>query len=355
MARSGCIYGSTGSRKSTQAKWLAHRVAAVTGKATYLLSMDGGGWGPCQPEIDAGMIQPFFCDPALVPLPTLRKISQGYWPIDPSAPANQVNLTQMDYARFGGLVVEGWTSITSAAMRYLPDKGINVGGEEREKLGGFAQTIQVDGQVQQQVFRSNTRGDYGFVQNYLYGFVMNCNSLPFYYVLHTALESKTEDDDRTTIFGPAISGKKATSQCGAWVGDLIHAQDYQVERVEWVPNPAKPAEKMEQKTLDLAVRFYYRKHPDPATGILFPAKPRVTPERVKELERAFPGGYFESDESGGFDRYLAKVDELAKGQADSLAGWRERMADKVGRSGTATSVAGPMAVTQHLPAKVATK
>lgn len=332
MARSGCVYGGTGSRKTTQVKWFAHYIAESTGKATALLSMDGGGWGPCQPEIDAGMIEPFYCDPSLVPLPTLRKLSQGYWPKDPTVPANEINLVKMDYSKFGGIAAEGWTSITAAAMRYLPDRGINVGGEEREKLGGFAQTIQVDGHVQQEVFRSSTRGDYGFVQNFLYGLVMNFNSLPVRYVLYTALESKTEDDDRSTIYGPAISGKKATSQCGAWIGDLIHAQDYPLERTVIVDNPAKPGEKMEQRLLDVAVRFYYVKHPDPTTGILFPAKPRVTPERVRDLRAKFPGGYFESDETGGVDRYLSLVDSLSASQADSLKGWREKMDQKLGRA-----------------------
>jgi len=90
------------------------------------------------------------------------------------------------------------------------------------------------------------------------------------------------------------------------------------------------------------VRFYYKKHPDPATGILFPAKPRVTPERVRDLERAFPGGYFESDESGGFDRYLAKVDELSARQAESLKGWREKMDAKLGRKATAAPQPSPV-------------
>jgi len=329
MARSGCIYGSTGSRKTTQVKWFAHYIAAATGKATALLSSDGGGWGPCQPEVDAGMIEPFFCDPSFVPLPTLRKISQGYWPENASLPANQINLRRMDWDRIGGIAVEGWTSISSVGMRYLPDRGINVGGEDRTKLGGFEQTIQVEGRVVSEVLRSNTRGDFGFIQNFLYGLVMNFNSLPCRYVLYTALESKTEDDDRTTVFGPAIAGKKATAQCGSWVGDLVHAQDYTVESTVMVPNPAKPAERIESKVLDTTVRFFYKKHPDPTTGILFPAKPRVTPERVRELEKAFPGGYFESDDAGGFDRYLTLVDKLSAGQADTLKGWRQRADEKL--------------------------
>ena len=333
MARSGILYGGTGTWKTTQIKWFSHYIAETTGKATLLLSMDGGGWGPCQPEIDAGMIEPFFCDSTIVPLAILRKVSQGYWPKDPSNPYSEQGLTRMDFSKFGGVAVEGWTSITAAAMRYLPDTNKNVGGEDRWKLGGFRNNVVVDGHSVEETFLSSTRGDYGFVQNFLYGLVMNFNSLPLRYTLYTALESKTEDDDRSTIYGPAISGKKATSQCGAWVGDLIHCQDYQVERIVKVPDPTDSAKQIDQKLLDVAVRFYYKKHPDPTTGILFPAKPRVTPERVRELEKAFPGGYFESDATGGFDRYLHFVDKLGAGQADTLKDWRQRADQKLGRAG----------------------
>ena len=355
MARSGIIYGPTGSRKTTQVKWFAHYIADTTGKATLLLSLDGGGWSACEPEVEAGMIRPYRCDVSNVPLPTLRKVSQGYWPSDAAAPADRVDLVPIRWEDVGGIAVEGWTSITAVAMRYLPDKGINVGGEEREKLGGFAQAITVGGKLQNEVFRSNTRGDYGFVQNFLYGLVMNFNSLPCRYVLYTALESKTEDDDRSTIYGPAISGKKATAQCGAWVGDMIHAQDYAVERSVFVPNPSKPSEKMEQKLMDMTVRYYYRKHPDPATGIMFPAKPRVTPERIADLERRFPGGYFEPTTEWGIDKYLAAVDELTASQAqsDKLKAWRERMDQKLGR-GTGTGTAPSAVATANQPPAAAT-
>lgn len=338
MARSGVIYGSTGSRKTTQVKWFSHYIAELTGKATLLLSMDGGGWSACQPEVDAGMIAPFFCDPTFVPLPTLRKISQGYWPVDVNASAREINLVPMDWSKYGGVAVEGWTSIGAAVKRYLADKNLNVGGEDRSKLGGFAQTIQVDGRVVEENFRSTTRGDFGFVQNFLYGLVMNFNSLPCRYTLYTALESKTEDDDRTTIYGPSIEGKKATAQCGSWVGDLIHAQDYTVPREVQVPDPTNPMKTIPSTVLEVAVRFHYKKHPDPATQIPYPAKPRVTPERVRDLEKEFPGGYFESDESGGFDRYLHLVDKLSAGQTDALRGWREKADAKLGRTVAGVSI-----------------
>jgi hypothetical protein len=334
MARSACIYGSTGSRKTTQLKYLAHYIAKTTGKSMLLLSCDGGGWAPCQPEVDAGMILPYRVETSTIPLAILRNISRGYWPEDASETRpHKINLRPIDWTQVGGVGIEGWTSISQVVMRYLPDAGISVGGEERNKLGGFSQDMYVEGEIKRSEFRSNTRGDYGFVQNFLYGLVMNFGALPCAYVCHTALESKTEDDDRSTTFGPAISGKKATAQCGAWVGDLIHAQDYSQPRTVKVPDPADPAKTVDQVIMDMTVRFHYKKHPDPATGVPFPAKPRVTPEQMGALEKRFPGGYFEptADGHNTFATYLEEVDRLSASQGDTLKGWREKMDEKLGR------------------------
>jgi hypothetical protein len=221
-------------------------------------------------------------------------------------------------------------------MRYLPDHGISVGGEDRNKPNAnmaFVQAVQVLGQWQTENFGSSTRGDYGFLLNCLYGLVINFNSLALTYVLHTALEGKTEDDDRSTVNGPLIAGKKGTSQCGAWVGDMIHAQDYPVVRKIAVPDPSDPSKTMEQEVIDMTVRFHFKKHLDPTTGIPFPAKPRVTPEKIGELDKRFPGGYFEPTPDGkdGFGEYLRVVDELGAKQGDALKGWREKMDQKLGR------------------------
>jgi hypothetical protein len=341
MARSGCLYAPTGGRKTSQIKDFARYIARKTGKSTLLLSTDGGGWDPCVPEVRADMIRPYRCEVANLPLVLLRKISQGYWPINPTEtdPA-RIDLAPINYDEVGGFAVEGWSSISQVVMRYLPDQGISVGGEDRKKPGSnmaFGQAVQVMGRWEQEQFGSNTRGDYGFVQNYLYGLVMNFNSLPVEYVLHTALESKTEDDDRSTTFGPAIAGKKGTRDCGAWVGDLIHGQDYPIVRKVSVPDPSDASKQIEQDVVDMTVRFHFKKHLDPATGIPFPAKARVTPEKVAELEKRFPGGYFEprivdGEIVDGFGTYLQVVDELGERQGDSLKGWRQRMDEKLGRA-----------------------
>jgi hypothetical protein len=332
MARSGVIYGPSGSWKSTQVKWLAHYIARKTGKATLLLSTDGGGWEPCRPEVDAGMIVAYKCDSSTVPLPVLQLISKGYWPRNVDGRAE---FHPIDWGEVGGIAVEGWTSISQVIMRYLPSSGISVGGEDRTKLGGWTQDVTVkdaNGQTQTMPlnFRSNTRGDFGFVQSQLYSLVTNFNCLPCEYVLYTALESKAEDDVGSTIYGPAISGKKATAQCGAWVGDLLHAQDYSTPRTVQVPDPRDETKRMDQVVHDVTVRYFYKKHPDPATGILFPAKPRVAPEKIRELEAKLPGGYFEPTTEWGLDKYLEFVDSLAVPD-DSLKNWRSRIDEKLGR------------------------
>jgi len=346
MARSGCIYGPTGSFKTSQIKCLAHYIAKKTGKATYLLSLDGGGWESCDPEVKAGMINAYRCEVTVLPLQLIRKISQGYWPENPTEtdPA-KINLVPMDFEQYGGLGIEGWTSIGSTVMRYLADNGISVGGERRDKDNmQFIRRVQIQNEWIDEVFGSSTRGDYNFILRFLSGFVTNCNSLPLEYVLHTALEAKTEDDDRTTIYGPAIEGKKGTAQCGAWVGDLIHAQDYARPKTIVVPDPADPKKKIEQAAIEVIVRFYFRKHLDPITGVPFPAKPRITPEKIAALDELFPGSYFEPVPEGqiyrnGFDAYLEALDRLSAGQADVLKDWRKAMDKKLGRTSAAAVAA----------------
>lgn len=336
MARSLVLYGGSGSHKTGEAANVARYIARKTGKKTLLLSTDGGGWTPCDPEIQSGMIEPYRVETNMLPLSLLRKISQGYWPQDTQETRpDKINLLPVDWNEVGGIIVEGWSSIGSVVMRYLPDKNLNVGGEDRSKLGNFIVPVTVEGKVQQERFSSNSRADFGFSQNFEYGLTMNFNSLPCELVMYTALESKTEDDDRSTIFGPQLPGKKATAAAPSWVGDCLHAQDYSVARVEDVPDPADPKKTVKAERVDTVVRVYFTKHPDPATGIMFPAKPRVAPAQVPELMRAFPGGYFESVKGKcGLDTYLETVDRLNAevGQKDDeLRAWREKMDAKLGR------------------------
>jgi hypothetical protein len=216
-------------------------------------------------------------------------------------------------------------------MRHLADKSIKTGEEATSK---FSMPILIDGKVVQEPFAGNSKGHYGFVQNQVYGLVMNFISLPVKYVLFTAHESKTEDDDRSTIYGPAIAGKKATALVGSWVGDLIHAQDFAVPRTVQAPDPTKPGAMVATEIVDTVCRYYFKKHPDPVTGIMFPAKPRVTHSAVTALEAAYPGGFFVPTPEAGFDSYLRMVDKLgaeAGQKSGALQKWRDQQDAKLGR------------------------
>lgn len=326
MARSGVIYGDTGTFKTTAIAHMARYIAEKTGKATLLFSADGGGWGPCQEEVEAGMIRPFRVDTATIPLPMLRKVSQGYWPENPDeTDVSRVNFIPIDWSQVGAVAVEGFTSIGTMLMRHAADKNLKTG---EEGTTPFSMPIMVNGQLRSETFAGNSRGHYNFVQNQLYGLTMNFISWPVEYVLFTGHEKKTEDGDRTTVYGVAVPGKAITPLIPTWVGDCIHAQDYQFEKVVSVDKlGGKPGEREDIKTVDTLCRYYFKKHPDPLTGIMYPAKPRVTHGAVRALDQAFPGGFFIPSPEEGFDKYLRKLDELAaeSGQSDSLKGWREKM------------------------------
>lgn len=330
MARSGIIYGDSGSYKTTAVKHFARYIYEVTGKRTNLLSMDGGGWDACVPEVLAGIISPYRVT-MKNPLPVLRVISTGYWPEEGSEAKGSMNLIPIDWNEVGAMAIEGLTSISQAEMRYLADIGAIVGGE-KQSLGRFDQPVRVNGEVKTEVFAGSSMGHYGFTQNNVYSFVMNLGALTGpHYVLFSALESRTEEDDRTTVYGPQIAGKKATALAPSWVGDCIHFQSYGVPKSIKVPDPQNPKELVDSTLIETVVRAHFIKHPDPSTGIFFPAKPRVTPEKVKELMSWAPGGYFTPGTEHGFDTYLHKIDELQQGQGDAAKAWRAKIDEKFGR------------------------
>lgn len=325
MANTSLIYGPSGSYKSTAGAHFSHYIYEKTGKATLLFSQDGGGWQPMQPEIDAGIIVPYRCTTENV-LPIIRKISQGYWPENPNEhQANLLNMKRVDWSKFGGLICEGLTSISQTMMRYLVNYNIKAGQEPGTR---FQQKILIDGQVLTEDFGSSSMGHYGFVQNAIYDLVTNMSGLPCQHVLFTALESRTEDDDRSTIFGPQISGKKATALAPSWVGDCLHAQDFAVKQMVSVPDPQDPKKMIETEIVKTVVRTYFTKHPDPTTGIMFPAKPRCTSEQIPALMKAYPGGYYDATLKDGIDKYLSTVDGLNKAQTATLGEWRAKIDEK---------------------------
>jgi hypothetical protein len=345
MARSGVIYGPTNSFKTTACAHFARWIAETTGKATLMFSSDGGGWDPCQEEVDAGMILPYHCDANEIPLPIVRRVSQGYWPENPrEADITRVNFKRVNWDKVGGIAVEGLTSLGTMLMRHCADKNLKTGEEGASK---FQQRILVEGEVVSETFTQSSRGHYGFVQNQLYSLVTNFQSLPVSYVLFTAHEKKYAEDGELQC-GISVPGKAITPLVPTWVGDCIHAQDFKVAEKVRVDDPAKPGEKREEEVLNVVCRYYFVKHVDPATGAIFEAKPRVTHSKALELRKVFPGGFFVPTPEHGFDTYLRAVDKLAAdaAQADSLKDWRRKADEKLGRVARAVAAPAPETISK---------
>lgn len=333
MARSGVIYGSTGTFKTTAVAHFARWIAETTGKSTLLFSSDGGGWDPAQEEVHAKMILPYHVDANTIPLPIIRKVSQGYWPRNPEEPdIAKVLFARVDWSHVGGIAVEGITSIGTMLMRHCADKNLKTG---QEGTSSFQQPIYMEvydptirepiPQVVYETFTQNSKGHYGFVQNQLYSLISNFISLPVSYVLFTAHEKRYTEDGELQV-GIATPGKAITPLVPTWVGDCIHAQDFRYTEEIDVPHPTDPGKIAKESVVRVRCRYHFNKHIDPATNAVFDAKPRVTHSKAMALEKLFPGGFFVPTTEHGFDTYLRAVDKLAQdaAQSDSLKNWRAK-------------------------------
>lgn len=340
MARTGLIYGESGTFKTTQIKGFARYIYRKTGKPIRLVSADLGGYAPCQPEVDAGLIIPWRVNTISGLLPTVRKLSKGFWPtvvrkdnrdvLDLHAP------TSATWEQVGGYAFESLTSVGDAVMNELVSTGRKVA---EEVVSEWSEKITVDGKEEVEKFGASARAHYNFVQQYIYNIINAFSSLPVEYVLFTALEAKAEEQDRTTIYGPAIAGKAATPKVPSWVGDCIHHDSLQVE----VPVPAhnpdgspkmappdSPGAKQKQamdKVLQTHVRGYFMRHPDPKSGVNHPAKPRVVPEKWTELLKKWPSGYYTPGNTSpfGFEALLEEEDRLAGEGTTMLLDWKKEI------------------------------
>lgn len=355
MAELICVYGGTGSFKTAQAHFLAKYVYKKWGKRTRLASCDGGGWKPLDPDIEAGLIEAWGVSAIENPRSIMRNLSRGFWPkiVEQNGQHKLVLVppTAETWKKIGCIAHEGLTSTANIIMRDALNKQMIVAGDSRGAIS-FQEDVNVAGlngtdlKVSEK-YSFATQGNYNDAQRAVYDFVTNYRSLPCPYVYITALEARGEEEDtKKTIIGPAVVGKAMTAQVGTWVGDLIHAEDYYVT----VSDPThKPPTGEKQRTMQKSqARYWFIRHPDPVTGMLFPAKPRVAPEQIPALLEIYPGGYFEPTTTAGLDAYLEVVERVQAAAAGDVREWMKQQdaareaASKVG--GTDAPKADPALV-----------
>lgn len=318
------IYGPTGTRKTSQIGEFAKYIYAKTGKKTRLLSADGGGWGPIQDLVNAGIIEPWrIATEAHMPS-VIMAASRGAWPktlvngLRKSGPvyvpsAGDVSKALSDV---GAYAVEGWLSIATALMANVVDKGRKINEDvvskwtENTEFGEFS-------------FGAPSRGHYGYAQKTILDMIRNFSGLPLERILYTSLEARGEDKiSKETVFGPAVAGKAITSTIPQFVGDCLHFEDFTVEAGTDPNNP-------KQKLVQPEVRAWFIQHPDSYTGNFWPAKARLIPSKVEEFKKRMgPHGYFilgtGQNQHGLYD-YLTTQDELLSSSTDAAKKWKEEI------------------------------
>lgn len=332
MAELICEYGSSGAGKTAEILRLATFVYKRTGKKLRLASCDGGGWKPLESAIKAGLIEAWQVSSLESPRTVLRKLSQGFWP-ETVTKDGRLSLvlrapSSKTWDDVGALAIEGLTSIANIIMRDALNKQLKVAGDEvQAKFEESVVVSGVDGKelTQQEKYSFAARGNYNDAQRATYDIITNYRSLPVAYVYTSALETKGEEEDtRKTIVGPAVIGKAVTAQVGSWVGDLLHADDYFEDVADPTHKLSDEQKKLgaKQRTMQIVKRrVWFQRHPDPTTGLIFPAKPRVAPDMMPKLLEAFPGGYYEPTHEKGLDHYLEVVEGLQDQAAVKLKEW----------------------------------
>ena len=326
------LYGPTGTRKTSQIGEFSKYIYEKTGKITRLITMDGGGYGSIQDFVNAGIIEPWRLVEEENPKVALVKASKGAWPKSTKNGLRQGAVVEPTREQrpqvlkdVGAYAIEGWASICKAVMRDAVSKGQKV---SEDIVGKFTETSDMGSET----FGAPARSHYGFVQNLLLDLIRNFSSLPTERTLYTSLEGKGEDRlTKTLQYGPEAAGQAITAAIPTYVGDCLHFEDF-TEDGGVDPNNTK------QKLVLPQVRAWFTQHPDSSTGVMWPAKVRLIPARLKEFrERIGKSGYFilrdvlnpKEGQATLYD-YLKLQDEMLTSGSDEARKFKE-MCDEKGK------------------------
>ena len=205
MARTICLYGESGSGKTTQIGSLAEHVYNETGKTTILYTCDQGGEESIQPYIDLDIITVIKMNDA-DPWVFLNRAMQGLTPVDG-------RWTPVDWSKVGMVAFESLQSMASRMMQNLSEKaarGVNIGGDGmvRFKASDGGESVDIGG---------SNRAHYGLVQNRIAYEVRRGFSLPTDYVMWTSSVTRDEDpNSNRRVVGPEVVGKALATEVPRW-------------------------------------------------------------------------------------------------------------------------------------------
>lgn len=312
------IYGPTGSRMTSQVGQFAKYIYEKTGGVTRLICTDGGGWGPIQDYVEAGIIVPWRLAEEENPKVALMHASRGGWPEKlrdglraPGTKLNQPTREQRAaaMAKVGAYVVEGLTSASQLVIGDTVQKGQKI---SQDVVGKFTE----ESDFGSETFGAPSPSHYGFAQRTVLDMIRNFSALPVSKVLYTALEGKGEDRiTKAFQYGPQVAGSALTASVPQYVGDCLHFEDYEEEAGTDPTNP-------KQKLKKYGIRVWFQSHPDILNNATWPAKTRVIAEQAEKFQKTFgPSGYFDLKEKSLYDYFMAQ-DKFLHAGTESVLSWK---------------------------------
>lgn len=342
MPRTILISGASGSYKTSNIGLAAKYLYRKTGKPTYLITTDMGGYEPIRDAVAAGYVVPISvlaCPLTSYPdglLLLMSRLTAGWWPLRIDGGVIPADIKKSEWialqrmtpstAPCAAFAWEGLTSTGQALMAALIADDKNVG---QIAAGRIEVTDKEFGDSYK--FGKGSPSHYGYVQSNVIRWLCDISALPVGYVIISSHESKGEDDEsKAMIRGAGIVGKAATSQIPTNVQDFLHFDTYSVDEKSSATGVTT------SKTI---VRAYFVKHPDaqiPGGKVYWDCKTRVEASKHDKLLKTFPGGYFVPTPLKGLDEYIRVTEELsAEAVADAI---KERDQFDAARQKTASEI-----------------
>lgn len=280
MSQTILSYSESGLGKTSNVGQFARYQFHRTGKPIRLVTCDSG-FGPCQPEVEEGMIIPICLETCVHPVPVLNKLSKGEWPVKAIEPKQGLwgtdigsSFIKLKPGEAGGYAVEGLTRICELVRKAWTDEQRNIG----EPLQGQFEQMG-------EKFAFQSRGTLFGIQQLINNVVINFRGLPVDRVLWTGHESKGKDLMGSQVLGPATTGQALTDKISGWFEIVLHHDSYQYEE----PSRRDPS-RMLKKT---AMRAWFQRHPDADYPKMYwPAKLGLSPQLTAAMYSYFEEGYF---------------------------------------------------------------